>query len=212
MNEKATATIEIGKPVPRRIRPDGGWPGEGARLSIKADGNLQLMAYYRKPTPAEILCFRRLRAYGIYKSPEYPYGMLLWDMGRRPDFETPFSPEVERKAGPHEMETFLTKTGVVSCTRFLVDERWNVRAGGMTGLHPEAVTELKSIWADPAIDWDGYDAALEALWNAKTIKELWREATKWEIEQHRTFGEGHQLEQEMLDRFLEGGGTVLVEI
>lgn len=164
--------LEVGEKFP-------GWkhPFEGAFLSIVSTG-LQLLVSLPGLTDQDVQDFKTLVGYGIYKSKNFPHGLILWEFENDWVIETPFDIDEERTVRNQEVQGFL-KEDKNALHRILIDGKGIIKSLNLAGLQWGFINTLKEIWADKEIDWSGYDRLLNILLQSPT-KAIWQKAfSKW---------------------------------
>lgn len=164
--------LEVGQKFP-------GWKYsfEGALLSVISSG-LQLLISLPGLTEQDVQDFKTLAGYGIYKSNNFPYGLILWEFANEWVIETPFDVDEERTIRDNEVQSFLGEDKN-ALHRTLIDGQGIIRSLNLAGLQLGFVQALKQIWQDKNIDWSQYDKLLNSLLQQPT-EAIWRKTTsKW---------------------------------
>jgi hypothetical protein len=158
--------IEVGK-----RHPFGTIPSEGSTLAI-GQGLIMLMVL-PGITKSEREGFDHLLNYGIYKSADFPCGLIIWEFSKDWLFETPFNPLKDESIN----EFLDDDTNLL--TRVLIDENGIVQAIVTGGLQWPFVKELQKIWGNQSLDWHNYESNMYMLIEKFTTKELWRMTKKY---------------------------------
>lgn len=165
-------TFAIGSTLP-------GWkyPFEGGSMAVLFPG-IQLLVSMPMPRLSEKKAFKKLCEYGIYTTPQFPHGLILWRFDRNVIFESPFNPRVEEASRPDEMRFFNSGDSNM-LTRYLINERGTVLDFVSAKVQMGFINRLKEIWSDPLIDWSTYQMRLEEV-RQKPVLQLWGETNeKW---------------------------------
>lgn len=159
--------LQVGKRFPS-------WqaPLHGAYLSIIGTG-LQLLVSCT-PTAKDVSDFKTLAGYGLYSSPQFPHGLIIWQLGSNWFLDTPFDPKAERVLRPGPVATFLSGQAN-AMTRILIDYEGIVRSLNFAGLQWPFVKCLIKTWSNPSIDWASYNSLLSEVVKIPTVA-LWEEA------------------------------------
>ncbi|MGR3177973.1 MAG: hypothetical protein ACUZ8E_07940 [Candidatus Anammoxibacter sp.] len=161
--------IEVGK-----RHPFGTIPSEGCTLAI-GQGLIMLLVL-PNIQKSERIGFDHLLQYGIYKSDNFPCGLIIWEFEKDWLIETPFNPLKDEG-----INDFLEDDSNL-LTRVLIDEDGIVRAITAGGLQWSFVKELQMTWSSQQLDWRNYESNMHMLIKKFTTKELWSLTRKYMYE------------------------------
>lgn len=171
--------LEVGKRHPELSDADMVLMTDSNRLEMNEQGELTLFTIITKPRQDEIKDFKRLHAFGLYRTGDLKGGLWLWQFSKTFIQETPFNPTMYSDDRVKRMG----RTNMM--WRFLLDEHGIIRAMGVHWLHHDFLDMAKAIWTNPDIEWGDYSERLTRLYAHNTTRDLWnRSANKWITKDH----------------------------